>query len=65
MATEAAMIDKQHGGKRKGAGRKPLSPRDATVRITVTLTRQDAELLRDIGGGNASKAVRELLDKAR
>ena len=58
-------MNKQHGGKREGAGRKPLSARDATVRITVTLTREDAQLLRDIGGGNASKGLRELLDKAR
>lgn len=55
------MSNKQHGGKREGAGRKPLSAREPTVRITVTLTGPEGEQLREIGDGNASRGVRRLL----
>lgn len=48
------------GGKREGAGRKPVAP-DGTVRTTVTLPPSVVDVLRDAGGGNVSEGVRALV----
>jgi hypothetical protein len=51
----------QKGKKHKpGAGRPRLSA-SPTVRLTVTLSAEDAARLRHLGGGNASAGVRRLL----
>jgi predicted nucleic acid-binding Zn ribbon protein len=52
----------QKGKKHKGgAGRPPLST-SPTVRVTVTLPAPLAARLKELGGGNASLAVRRLLE---
>jgi len=49
-----------HGGKREGAGRKPLG--DA-VRVTVVLTSELVAKAEDLGGGNVSEGIRIALQK--
>lgn len=52
------MTTNTHGGKRAGAGRKPLA--DSTVRTTITITTAELEKLKSINT-NISAAVRELV----
>ena len=58
---------KQHGGRRKGAGRK-LTDGQGTVRVSITLTpaqQQQVERWMDTTGADSfSEAVREMLDAA-
>ena len=60
------MTDKQHGGKREGAGRPPLPPGEKMVVVSVTL-RQDqvaaVEHYADAAKGGKSGLVRAALDK--
>lgn len=55
-------MSNQHGGKREGSGRKPLSLQ-AMRKVCVTLTDEQVEQLRALGGGNASEGVRVALRK--
>ncbi len=50
----------QHGGKREGAGRKPLGD---TVRVTAVLTSELVAKAEDLGGGNVSEGIRIALQK--
>lgn len=52
--------NKNHGGVRKGAGRKTLNETDETVRTTITLTTTDLEKLCKIDT-NISAAIRQLV----
>ena len=52
-----------HGGPRKGAGRKPLFGGQPMTRVTVSLPIQVLPLLRKLGSGNLSAGIRALLDK--
>lgn len=52
----------QPGGKRAGAGRKPLCP-DPMIHISVWISREHAERLLRLGDGNASAALRRVLDE--
>lgn len=56
-----AQKGKQH---KPGAGRPRLSA-SPTVRVTVTLSAEQAAQLRQLGGGNASEGVRFLLGRSR
>ena len=49
----------KHGGARKGAGRKPLAPEQATIRARVTLPQRERFLA--LGG---SAWLRRMLDKS-
>lgn len=53
-----------HGGKRTGAGRKPLGE-ISTERGSVTLLPAQWELAELIGDGNASEGIRRALDAWR
>jgi len=55
-------VTRGHGGVRPGAGRKPIAEDVETVRVTVTLSAQEAARLKQLGDGNTSKGVRRLLD---
>lgn len=48
-----------HGGKREGAGRKPLGP--PLVRVTITVTPADLAALKQLGKNNVSEGVRQAL----
>ena len=50
-------LKRSHGGARPGAGRKPLSETEPTVRRTVTMPKSLADYLTQIGG-TFSKGVR-------
>ncbi len=53
---------KQHGGKRAGAGRKPLDPGEPTTTIAVTMPTGLVERLDAVAeqkGWSRSRAVRE------
>lgn len=52
--------DKQHGGKRKGAGRPPLGD-EATVPKRLTAPPSYWERLKRIGEGNMSEGLRKLI----
>ena len=52
---------KKRGGARPGGGRKPMSPDGYAVRINLTMTRQQREKLKRLGG---SAWLREKLDQA-
>lgn len=55
---------KSRGGVRPRAGRKRIAPEEGLTRpLTVWLTPPQIERLRGLGGGNASKGVRRLLDE--
>lgn len=51
-----------HGGKREGAGRKPVGHLPA-VRKTVTLPPEHIEYLIDLGAGNLSLGIRRLIER--
>jgi hypothetical protein len=56
------MAKKQHGGKRPGAGRKPISTTEDTVLIAVAMPTGLVERLDAVAeqrGWNRSEAVRE------
>ena len=56
------MTKKQHGGKREGAGRKPINPDESTATIAVKLPTGLLERLDAVAeqqGWNRSEAVRE------
>lgn len=50
-----------HGGARRGAGRKPLDPQQATERVVISLPADLAAAMREIGAGNASEGARMAL----
>jgi hypothetical protein len=50
------------GGKRSGAGRKPLGPE--LRQVSVTLPVELVERLRRLGGGNLSAGIRRLAEQA-
>jgi hypothetical protein len=52
------------GGKRTGAGRKPIGPAPRSPRLTITLTEDDIAYLKAINP-NLSAAVRLLIAQAR
>ena len=52
----------QHGGRRKGAGRKPRS--DPLALYSVRISRAQVKLLRAWGGGDLSAGIRWLIDAA-
>lgn len=54
---------KQRGGKREGAGRKPLP--FARVGVKAWLTPEDVEYARSLGGGNVSAGLRRALAEHR
>lgn len=54
------MRKRTHGGKRKGAGRKPLGDKSLS-RINVMLGDQDLQRARWIGEGNISLGIRRAL----
>lgn len=51
-----------HGGSRPGSGRPPVTP-GGTRPHTVTLSDAEWEYLRNVGDGNASAGLRELIDR--
>ena len=56
----------QHGGKRKGAGRKPVNPEGRTVTVAASVPERLAEKLDDFAadhGWNRSKAITEAIRK--
>jgi len=56
------MAKKQHGGKRTGAGRKPMDPDERTTTVAVTMPTGLVERLDAVAeqqGWNRSEAVRE------
>ncbi len=52
----------QRGGRRPGAGRKPLTPGEETVTYTVRLTSAQRDKVEALGGG---AWIRQRIDKAR
>lgn len=46
------------GGRREGAGRKPLPEEDRLIQTTIRVTQSDLEELRQLGEGNLSEGVR-------
>ena len=52
------------GGKRSGAGRRPLGPAPRSPRITITLSQDDIDFLKAINS-NLSAAVRAVIAQAR
>lgn len=55
---------KAHGGKRKGAGRKPIDPNDKAVVVAVSLPSElvaQLDELRETKGWNRSQAVAEAI----
>jgi hypothetical protein len=52
----------KHGGKRRGAGRPPLSSEN-TVPITLTLRPSDIAYLSKLGQGNVSAGVKKLIER--
>ena len=58
------MINQEHGGKRKGAGR-PVKPFEKRLtRVSVTLPRDVIRRIRRRGGGNLSAGIRVLVEEA-
>lgn len=54
------MASDKRGGRREGAGRPPTGT--ALHSLTVRLTPEQIDRLRELGNGNASRGVRTLLD---
>lgn len=54
---------KTHGGKREGAGRKPLPASLRLVPVTIRLTQTQLDTLRQ--NGDVSKQIRALVEKSR
>ena len=52
---------KKRGGARPGGGRKPMSPDGYAVRINLTMTRQQRDKLKKLGG---SAWIRQQVDNA-
>lgn len=57
---ECAAVHIQRGGKREGAGRKPLDPNGSTVVVPVRLTAAQRDVLKTLGG---AAWVRAQVDK--
>ena len=63
-------MTEQHGGARKGAGRRYLNgsdPHEGTPLVTVTISIPQAmrDTLRDLGNGNVSAGVRRAVEIVR
>ena len=56
------MSESKHGGKRQGAGRKPLA--EKTIRATVTILESDLAYLKTLAP-DVSKAIRVLVASTR
>ncbi len=54
----------EHGGKREGAGRKPIKDEPMT-RVNVMLDAATVEKAKQIGGGNLSEGLREAVRRVR
>ncbi len=54
----------EHGGKREGAGRKPMKDAPMT-RMNVMLDAATVEKAKQIGGGNLSEGLREAVRRVR
>lgn len=50
--------NKQHGGRRAGAGRPPKGDTKMDRKVSVMLTPEQAAYLEHIGGGNMSEGLR-------
>lgn len=61
-AAQAAASKPQHGGKRPGAGRKPLAEGEDSTIINARVTKTQAEKFKRIGG---AAWLRPAIDKAR
>lgn len=55
---------KPHGGKREGAGRKPIY-KVPMGRYTVRLTAEQVKFAEKLGGGDMAEGVRVALDAAK
>lgn len=55
------MTDKQHGGKRQGAGRKPLPASERLQPTTVYLTQAQIEWIRE--RGEVSEFLRQCVEE--
>ena len=55
------MTGGSHGGRRKGAGRKPVKGTKPEIK-SVKLSREHWEKAREIGGGNMAGGLRRALD---
>lgn len=64
MRAAAASSATRRGGKRQGAGRKPLGP-EPLVRVDVRLLPEEIEYARSRGDGNLSAGVRAIVAAAR
>lgn len=53
----------QHGGARKGAGRKALAP--STRRLSVTLTEAQIARAKALGEGSIAQGIRKALEVTR
>jgi hypothetical protein len=60
-------MNNTHGGAREGSGRKPLAGEggELTKARSITLSEADWQFLEQIGGGNISKGVRQIVASAR
>lgn len=52
----------QHGGRRKGAGKKPILG-ETLVKISVRVKQEHADLIKSQGNGDVSQGMRLILDK--
>lgn len=59
------MDKSKRGGKRPGAGRKPIAPASPTISLSITLTQADIDYLKTIDPNNLSAAIRSLIAAAR
>ena len=63
-------MTKQHGGARKGAGRRYLNGSkpgegESAVTVTISIPREMRDKLRDLGDGNVSAGVRRAVEMAQ
>ena len=57
----------KRGGRRAGAGRKPIprAPNEKIISISITLTESDIAYLQSINPRNLSDAIRQLIAQSR
>lgn len=56
------MTTNKRGGKRPGAGRRPVNPKEPTAKVSVTLLRSHIEWLQKLGP-TISEAIRRIVEK--
>lgn len=59
------MVANTRGGKREGAGRKPLPEGQKQTHATIRLTTDQLQELKRLGSGNLSEGIRRLLKGER